>query len=142
MKNSGHPYFFGVIGLILIAIGGILLKILEPQGVMQALPYVCIGIGCGVFGQGMGNIIGQKAVKKNPHLQQHIEIEQKDERNLAIARRAKAKSYDLMIYVFGALLIAFALMGGDRIAVVLLVCAYLFVVFSGAYYRFRYDKEM
>ena len=43
-----------ILGLCLLAIGLFLLKtIADPQGVMLALPYVCIGVGCGLFGQGM-----------------------------------------------------------------------------------------
>lgn len=143
MKNSAKDYGLVIIGLILIAAGLIMVKTLsEPQGVMRALPYVCIGIGCGIFGQGMGNIISLKVRKNSPEIHKQIEIEKKDERNIAIANRAKAKSYDMMIFVFGALMVSFALMGIDVTAVLLLVFAYLFVIFYGIYYRFMYDKEM
>lgn len=67
MKNSVKDYCIVIIGLILFVAGLIIVKTFsEPQGVMRALPYVCIGIGCGIFGQGMGNIISRKAVKEQP----------------------------------------------------------------------------
>ena len=61
---------------------------------------------------------------------------------IAIGNRAKAKAYDMMIFVFGSLLLAFALMGIDVIAVLLTTFAYLFVVGYGIYYRCKFDKEM
>lgn len=61
MKNSAKDYGLVIIGLIMVAAGLIMVKTLpEPQGVMRALPYVCLGIGCGVFGQGIGSIISLK----------------------------------------------------------------------------------
>jgi len=143
MKNSVKDYCIVIIGFILFVAGLTMVKtISEPQGVMRAFPYVCIGIGCGVFGQGMGNIISRKAVKNNPSLHKQIEIEKKDERNIAISNQAKAKAYDMMIFAFGALMVSFALMGVEIIALLLLVFAYLFVIFYGIYYRIKYDKEM
>ncbi|AWW27483.1 MULTISPECIES: hypothetical protein [Acetobacterium] len=143
MKRQFRNVGFVIIGLILVASGLALVKLLSnPQGLLLALPYVCIGLGCGVFGQGIGAVISQKVIKNHPDIEKQIEIDQKDERNITIARRAKAKAYDIMIPVFGALLLTFALMGVDLIIVLLSVSAYLFIVFYGIYYRFKYDREM
>ena len=71
-----------------------------------------------------------------------MEIDKNDERNIAIANQAKAKAYDIMLYVFGALMVAFALMSVDMVAVLLLVAAYLFVVGFFIYYLNKYHKEM
>lgn len=143
MKKSTSPYLFTILGLSLLAIGLYLIKtIAEPQGMMKALPYVCVGIGCGIFGQGMGNVICDKVIKSSPSAEKQLEIDRNDERNIAIGNRAKAKAYDMMIFVFGSLLLAFALMGVDMTAILLLVFAYLFVAGYGIYYRFKYDREM
>ena len=140
MKKS---YGLTVVGLALLGVGLYLIKaISDPQGFLRALPYVCVGVGCGVFGHGAGDLISRRAMKNSPDLVKQIEIETQDERNVAIARRAKAKAYDRMIPVFGALLLAFALMGADLVVVLLLVSAYLFIVGCGIYYRCKYDKEM
>jgi hypothetical protein len=61
---------------------------------------------------------------------------------MAIANRAKAKAYDMMIHVFGVLILAIALMGTDLILVLLLVFAFMFILGYSTYYRFRYNKEM
>jgi alpha/beta superfamily hydrolase len=109
---------------------------------MLAFPYVCIGIGTGAFGHGMGNIVSYKAMKQNPDLQKQAEINRNDERNVAIANRSKAKAYDLMTFVFGALIMSFALMGVEVTALLLSVFVYLFVQGYAIYYRCKYEKEM
>ena len=143
MKKNRLDYVITAIGILMLGAGLFLIKtVTDPQGVMKALPYICIGLGCGAFGQGMGNIISRKALKSNPGLQKKLEIDKNDERNVAIGNLAKAKAYDMMIYIFAALMLSYALMGIDMITVLLLVFAYLFVIFYGIYYRCKYDKEM
>lgn len=143
MKNNKMNYTYTAIGIILLSIGLYLVKTLaDPQGIMTALPYVCVGIGCGLFGHGMGNIISSRAIKNSPDIQKQMEIDKKDERNIAITNSAKAKAYDIMTFVIGALMLAFALMEIDLAAIIILVFAYLFIEFSGIYYRYKYEKEM
>ena len=82
------------------------------------------------------------ALRKSPDLEKQLEIEEKDERNIAIRCHAKGKAFDLMVYVFSALLISFAIMGVDFAAVLLLVFAYLLVIGSFVYHLVKYEKEM
>lgn len=132
-----------VFGLLLLGTGLCLIKIMiEPQGILRALPYMCIGLGCGIFGHSMGEIISLRAIKNHPDVEKQMIIDKQDERNVAIGNRAKAKAYDMMVFVFGALILAFALMGVDIVAVLLLVFVYLFVIGYGAYYRYKFNKEM
>lgn len=143
MKSSVKEYLTATAGFLLLAAGLFLAKTTaDPQGIMKALPYVCIGVGCGLFGQGMGTLLQIRAVRNSPEIQKKIEIEKKDERNAAIASRAKSKAYDMMTFVFGALMLAYALMGVELTAILLLVSSYLFVEFYGVYCRIRLDKEM
>lgn len=143
MKANATKYVTTAVGLLLLAAGLFLIKTNgDPQGVLRALPYVCIGIGCGLFGHGAGDIISERAVRSDPEMQRKLKIDRGDERNIAIANRAKGKAFDRMTFIFGALLVTFALMGIDLIAVLLLVFAYLFVHGSLIYYRFKFDKEM
>ena len=114
----------------------------QAQGVMAALPYVLIGLGCGAFGQGVGALTNAAIFRKYPDVAREKAIEEKDERNVAILNRAKAKALDRMYYIFGALMVALALMGTDLTVILLLVAAYLFVTGSMVYYLCRYHKEM
>ena len=81
-------------------------------------------------------------MSNNPDLKKQMEIEQKDERNIAIKNSAKAKAYDMMIFVFGALMICLALMIVDMLVILILVTSYLFVVGYSIYCRIKYDKQM
>ena len=143
MKRNNSQVIILVVGLALFAAGLILVRTGSTDSTFQrALPYVCIGLGCGLFGQGTGGLIGNRILKNNPAAKKQKEIEEHDERNQEIANRAKAKAYDMMVPVFGALMLSFALMGVDLVAVLLLVFAYLFVVGWGIYYRIKIQKEI
>lgn len=143
MKKDIFYYLTTAVGLLLLGIGLYMVKtITEAQGIIHAIPYVCVGIGCGVFGHGMGNVISSKAMKGCPEAVKQMEININDERNIAISNRAKAKSYDMMIFIFGALMMSFAIMKIDLVIVLLFVCSYLFVVGYGVFYRCKYEKEM
>ncbi|OMF92592.1 hypothetical protein [Paenibacillus sp. FSL R7-0337] len=143
MKKSVTTYLLVIAGLLLLAGSLYLIRtVQDPQGIMRTLPYICIGLGSGVFGSGMGELIGQRALKQSPATAKELEINKNDERNIAIATRAKAKAYDMMVYIFGALMLALALMETELTVVLLLVFAYLFTIGYGIYYRFKYDREM
>ncbi|MFT8351218.1 DUF6442 family protein [Clostridium saccharoperbutylacetonicum] len=143
MKRSIEHYIASICGLLMLVTGVCLIKIIiEPQGIMRELPYVCIGLGCGIFGHGMGEIISRRAIKNYPDIEKQMKIDKQDERNVTIGNYAKAKAYDMMIFVFGALMLVFALMGVDMADVLLLVFAYIFVIGYGIYYRYKLDKEM
>lgn len=136
-------YAITMFGILLLGVGLYLLKaIVEPQGIFLSLPYICIGCGCGIFGHGMGNIFSARAIKNNPEFAKKISIETNDERNVTIGNRAKAKAYDTMVFIFGALMLSYALMGVDMTVILLLVGSYLFVVGCDIYYRLKYEKEM
>ena len=132
-----------LIGVIMLGIGLFMTKTIEnAQVILLTLPYVLVGIGCGIFGYGMSNIVSKKAISKDEHLQRQLEIEKSDERNIAIANKSKAKAYDLMTFMFGVLMLSFALMNIDMVAILLLVAAYLSVHIYGIYYRMKDEKEM
>lgn len=130
-----------VAGVLLLAAGLWLVKTEVQQGMMEAVPFVCIGIGCGLFGHGAGNVISERALRSDPKLRRKLEIEKSDERNVAIANAAKGKAFDMMTFVFGALMLSFALMGVDMIAT-LLVFSYLIVHGFALYYRLKLDREL
>jgi hypothetical protein len=81
---------------------------------------IAIGLGCGFLGYGSGEWIRGKIMKEQPDVVKRIEIEKQDERNLAIGYRSKAKAYDLMVYIFGALLLVFTLLDVQLAAILLL----------------------
>lgn len=145
MKNKSMARYivYSLIGFIIFAAGAIIGKnTREAQGIMQTLPYVFIGIGAGIFGQNLGTIFNIRAMKNDLQMAKQKEIEEKDERNITIRNKAKAKAYDLMVMVFGALMMAFALMQVNLAVVLAIIIAYLFVVFSNIFFLNKYSKEM
>ncbi|MDO4542074.1 MAG: DUF6442 family protein [Bacillota bacterium] len=143
MKRKTFNYFALAAGILLFAVGTALLKLIDqPEGVFRVLPYIAIALGCGAFGYGVGELVSGRIQRTDPRLAKQVEIDRNDERNIAIAQRAKAKAYNGMIYIFAALMLVFALMSMELTAVLLLVCAYLFVVGLYVYYFNKYQKEM
>ena len=134
---------FLLIGLIIFIVGAVLTKFTKylPETI-QTLPFILIGIGAGVFGQNLGNLINLYLMKKNPQLAQVQKIEAQDERNITITNKAKAKAYDLMVIAFGILLLMLSLMNVALTTILALVITYLLVVFSNIYFINKYSKEL
>ena len=135
--------FLSIIGFIIFGGGLVLIKLLpEANGILKTLPYLCVGVGAGIFGGNLGTVIKNKTMLKNPQAAKQIEIDQKDERNNAIINKAKARAYDLMIYIYAAIILAFTLMRVDMYVIFTLIAVYLFFVFTYVYYISKYQKEM
>lgn len=143
MKRDRKEIVWIVVGVVLWGIAVLLLR-QNPgnSGFWRALPYVCLGVGAGLLGQGIGQMVQRKALQSDPELARQQEIEARDERNIQLAQRAKAKAFDLMVFVFSALLLVFALMGVEMTALLLLVAAYLLVQGYAVYCRVKLEKEM
>ena len=140
MKQNRKDTLCILLGVLLMAAAALLLHL--DLTVLRALPFVCLGVGAGLLGQGVGQLVQRRALQKDPELARQQTIEVGDERNIQLAQRAKAKAFDLMVFVFGALLLAFALMQVDLTAILLLVGAYLLVQGYAVYCRIRLEKEM
>ena len=142
MKRAKNVWL-SVLGFVLIAAGIYLIKTVpDPQGIMRALPFLLVGFGCGIFGHGLGELLAKKAAAVDPETARRMEIDQTDERNVMIGSLAKAKGYDMMTYVFGALMVAFALMNASWTVILPMVIAYLFVHGYAIYFRCKIEKEM
>lgn len=109
MKKARYYYILAVLGFALLAAGLSLLKVSQSDS--RIAPYLCVGFGCGIFGQNVGELISRRAIKKTPEVAKRLEIEENDERNIALRNRAQAKAYNIMLPVFGALFVSFGLMG-------------------------------
>jgi len=139
----GKYVLFTVIGFAIGVSGAVLAKVYrDAEGFMAVLPYIMIGIGAGAFGQNIGTVFTNLTYRKNPDAARQIKIDTKDERNVAIRNQAKGKAYDLMIYVFGVLMLVYALMQVELWVTLALVAAYLIVIFANVFYISRFNKNM
>ena len=135
MKKQSKNILLALAGLALLAVGLCLVH-------KTYLAYLCIGVGCGLFGHGTGELWALHTARTNPEAAKMLEIAQKDERNVAIANCAKGKAFDMMTFLFGALFIAFAAMQVEAPVLLILVSAYLLVQGYAVYWRVRLEKEM
>lgn len=130
-----------ILGLGLLVAGAIVMKMDLLEG-MKALPGVMIGVGAGLFGHSSGSLIQERVLKGSPEEARRIQIEQTDERNIAISNQAKGRAFDVMGYVYAALMLALVLMGADFMVILLMVVAYLIPYGVLIYELTRLHKEM
>ncbi len=143
MRRSVRNALAIVGGLGAVLIGFVLLRAMpDAGGIMDVLPSVLLGVGCGAFGYGAGDAISAQILKKDPELARELEIEQQDERRMMIAERSKARAFDMMTYALGALMLCFTLMKVDMSVVLLLVGVYLVIEGYAVYQMVKLDKEM
>ncbi len=129
-----------LLGLMLIT-GAVLLLIFPPSE-LPAPGYIALGLGCGLMGGGGSGLLAMQVAKNNPEQAQQIEIEGKDERNIAIKRRAKAVAFSFGFYAYCAILLLFALLGIPAWAVLTLCGGYLLTIGVYLFFLVRYQKTM
>lgn len=146
MKNKNYVLkniLLSFLGVVLVAVGlFIYQKTLGMDKTIVVIPYIFIAIGCGILGHFTGNLIQYYSTKNNEELKRQIEIEKNDERNVLIAEKSKAKAYDLMIYLFAAMLIIFSLMGADKLQILVLVAIYLSLQIYALYWKSKFESRM
>lgn len=142
-KSILKDWIFVFFGVALVLTGFYLHKRIDSvDKAIIAISYVFIAAGCGVFGHFMGNITKYFSTKNNEELIRQIEIDKNDERNILIAEKSKAKAYDLMTYLFVAMIIIFSLMGVDMLQIIMIVAIYLSIQIYGVFWRSKFEKEM
>lgn len=128
--------FLAIVGVAVLVLGLLLMRRMSAT-----LPGVLVGLGAGALGCGLSGVLTAALSRKYPDMARQT-VEQQDERNVAISNRAKARAYDLMVYIFGALMITFSLMNADVTMILLLIGAYLIVVACRIGFAVHYDKIM
>lgn len=142
-KNVIRDWVLTFLGMGLVVVGFLIHKnSVSTDKMIITIPYIFIGVGCGIFGHFMGNIIKYFSTKNHEELEKQIHIDKNDERNILIAEKSKAKAYDLMVYLFVAMLITFSLMGVDKLAIIIIVVIYLSIQIYALYWRSKYENKM
>jgi len=142
MKNKTIDIILVVIALLFLVSAVFSLLSYETLSI-PALPFIMFGCACGLFGHSLGNMFARKKQKEQPEEVKKMEIALNDERNIALTHRAKAKAFDMMIYIFGLVLLALALIGiTPIIGLVLVFAAYIAVITIYGIYLNKFHKEM
>jgi hypothetical protein len=142
-NNKGKYIILCIFGAALLACGiTMAVLITNATGIMVTLPYIILGIGAGVFGTGVGELCKMHVLNKKRKIAKQLEIEEKDERNKIISNMAKAKAYDLMLYVYAAMLLVFVLVQAPLYVILSMVGMYLFLVVIFICYVAKFNKQM
>ena len=136
MKRKGS-LLLTIMGVAAVALGLFLIR-----RIAGPLPGVCIGLGAGILGHGLGSIYANFVARKHPEIARHVAIEQQDERNRAVNDRAKARAYDMMIYVFGVLMVVYTIINADLSVILMLVGAYLLIIACCIGFFVHYNKTI
>ena len=144
MKDQkSTKYIIGCVLGATLVITGILLAIFFaiPQGVMQALPFVLIGLGLGAFGGGLGGVLSVRMIKKDPKFAKQLN-DFYDERAIMLETKAKAKTNDFTATMLCALIIFLAVMQVQLLVILVFIGAMLVRMFVLHYLMKKYLKEM
>lgn len=143
MRKSRVYYLMAVIFIVSVAISFFVFNKEITQGdLLIKLAYALTGIAFVSFVYGLSGLFSRKIVKREEDLKKQFEIEKNDERNIAITNMTKAKTFDLMSVLFGALILVFGFMAVDAKTVVIMGTAYILVHIYGLYLRFKFDREI
>ena len=126
-----------ILGLILIG-----LHFFITADSLKTVAGLVIGIGGGLCGLSLAKLYMLSYENKHPDYAKSQQIEEKDERSIAIRYRAKAKAADIaqwLIILFAAVLI---LLNAPLWMTLVLVIIYLFYSFGALYFMYKYNKEM
>jgi len=103
---------------------------------------ILLGTGAGVLGANIAKLYFINLEKKNPDIVKENEIELKDERNILIRQRAKAKSADIIQWLI--MLIAYLEIFVNAPLWIILITIGMFVLYNiiQIYYINKFNKEM
>ena len=103
---------------------------------------ILLGTGAGVLGANIAKLYSINLEKKNPDIVKENEIELKDERNILIRQRAKAKSADIIQWLI--MLIAYLEIFVNAPLWIILVTIGMFVLYNiiQIYYINKFNNEM
>lgn len=137
MKKSVLYGIFLLCGIALMALS----LVLEGR-ISDSIGGMCMGIGAGALGYCGSNLMTLRRAQKDPAAMRQAEIEARDERNVAIRRRAQAVSGEVLQWVVMAA--AFLSIGLDAPLWVTLAAVGVFLAkcVLELWLMVRYQREM
>lgn len=126
-----------LLGILLVTAGALL-----KDETVKEWSGVLIGVGAGLAGMSLANLVTAWVEASNPAYSRKVAIEQKDERNLLINNAARAKAFQAFTPIMGILMLVFVLIKVEMLPILLLVGAYILVYIFYFVYLNKYLKEM
>lgn len=136
MKEKYKPLY------MLLAIGGICLFAASALPFPEQIGAMLCGSGSGIAAAGFSCLLQLRHARKNPEQARKNEIADKDERNIAIRRRAKAASGEVLQWgIMAAAWFSIGL-GAPLWVTLAAVGAFLAKSFLELWLMVRYEREM
>ncbi len=132
-----------LMGVVLLAAGIAGIFVFDKTSRMiTGLIGLCVGIGSGMIGMNVANLLIRSYYKKHPDIKKQSDIDAKDERTIFIHTKAKAKAFDITIKTLIA--VPFLLIIADSPLWMTLTAVGIYVFAFGVqlYYTVQYNKEM
>lgn len=118
LRNKQYLYILGIIAGIALVIAGAFFKDAEIKGLMG----ICIGVGAGLIGMFVANLIILRIETKHPQAFVQKKIEEKDERNRMIWDKTRAKANTIiMMAVMPILTLVFVLIDAELYVILAMV---------------------
>lgn len=128
--------------LLIIGIGCLTAGFFVRSEELRPVSGTMIGIGAGLAGLGISNLIMKQMENKRPQLKKQAQIDYFDERNTAIRNRAKAKAGDITQWLVMGIAYITILTSAPLWVTLTVVAVFLFYNFMNVYLRIKYQKEM
>lgn len=128
--------------LLIIGIGCLTAGFFVRSEEMKPVSGTLIGIGVGLAGLGISNLLMKHMENKRPQLKKQAQIEYLDERNTAIRNRAKAKAGDFTQWLVMGIAYITILTSAPLWVTLTVVAVFLFYNFLNVYLMSKYQKEM
>lgn len=100
-KTIVQPIIYIVIGITIILLG----IFLPIKSAMQNYSGILLGIGSGIFGGGIANMLEYFQKRKNSDAWKKVDIERNDERNKFLHYKIRSTIYGINIYIISFLVI-------------------------------------
>ena len=109
---------------------------------LKTISGILIGIGAGLIGMSIVNLWMKGFEEKNPELVKENEIEFKDERNVMIRYRAKAKAGDIIQWFIIGIAYLLIIIDAPLWTILITVGGFVLYHIICLYYMNKYQKEM
>lgn len=137
LKKKSFYFFTMFIGICLI---GVSLALRSEE--LKSISGVLIGVGAGLFGVSIVNLYMKKLEEKNPDIKKQNQIDLKDERNITIRNRAKAKAGDITQWLIMGIAYITILINAELWVTLVVVGVFLMYNVLGLYFTNKYQQVM
>lgn len=129
-----------VLGICLLIIALLLFFIIGEE--LKSITGVCLGIGSGLSGMSIANLLMKRIESKNPVMRKQNEIDYNDERNAFIRYKAKSKVANIMKWCIIGIAYITILINTHLWLTLVIVGVFVLQSILVVYFTNKYQKEI